>query len=580
MNIRRLYVLSLLALLCVGLPYEVPGRGSEPLTAHAPALKRFCTIDRMGESIIPNGRILTPTGRQVQVAPHPYGLCLSPDGNTLVTANSGTRPFSLSIIKNLDNYEPDVQQIPPGYETNEGILNAVFMGLAIAPDNRTLYASGGDDGFVLIFDLESGERKGEISADCVIGDASFEDSYLGDLTLSRDGSTIYVVDQANFRLVMIDTASNEVVESVRVGRYPFGVCLSPDERRAYVANVGMFEYSLVEGLDPDRVNETGIAFPPFAFGSEEARDGVVVDGKRVPGLGDPNAPESFSVWAVDITRRGRAKVVAKVKTGILVGEVIEGIPAVGGSSPNSLVVDEEYVYVSNGTNDSISVIDQVTHVVVDTIQLTLSPETSHLRGIIPFGLAIDPARKRLYVAEAGINAVAIIDTRTRDVLGHIPMGWFPSKLELSPNGRRLYVANAKGLGSGPNAGPNFVLTPAGTNVGRLMRGVVSIMTIPPDNVLPFETQKVIRNNVTFAASRPWLSEEEEKENRNPVPPYPGAYKSPIQHIVFITKENRTFDEVFGECPRAISHPPLARFGVNAEVRSREREEVVPGVDVM
>ena len=124
-------------------------KDSEPRVTHAPALKRFCSIDRMGKSVIPNGRFLTPRGRQVQVAPHPYGLRLSPDGKRLVTANSGVEPFSLSIITDLENYEPTVRQIPPGYETDEGILNAVFMGLAIAPDNRTLYASGGNDGMTV-----------------------------------------------------------------------------------------------------------------------------------------------------------------------------------------------------------------------------------------------------------------------------------------------------------------------------------------------------------------------------------------------------------------------------------------------
>ena len=561
---------------------NIQAKEIEPKIAHAPALKRFTKIDRIGETILPNGRIVSPYGRTVMVAPHPYGLCLSPDGKTLVTANSGTRPFSLSILTNLDFFEPNVRQIPPGYETNEGILNAVFMGLAIAPDNKTLYASGGDDGSVLIFDLESGERQGEISANGTIGSATFEDSYLGDLKLSKDGSTLYVVDQANFRLVIMDTASQKAIESVKVGRYPFGICLSQDERRAYIANVGMFEYSLVEGYDPESPDKTGISFPAFAFGSEEARDGTTVDGKFVPGLGDPNAPESFSVWAVDITRRGHANVVAKVKTGILVGEKIEGIPAVGGSSPNSLVVDDEFIYVSNGTNDSISVIDQVTHVVVDTIQLHLCPEVSHLRGIIPFGLAIDSERNRLYIAESGINAVGVIDTKTRQLVAHIPVGWFPSKLALSPDGSHLYVANAKGLGSGPNAGPHFVLTPAGTNVGSLMRGVVSIFRIPPDNLLPFETKKVIRNNAAFTTQRPWLNEtsQETKALPNPIPPYPGAYKSPIQHIVFITKENRTFDEVFGERQGALGLADIARYGLNADVRKRNGDAIVSNVNVM
>ena len=88
----------------------------------------------------------------------------------------------------------------------------------------------------------------------------------------------------------------------------------------------MFEYQPVEGYDGTEA--TALDFPPFAFGTEEAEEGVTLpDGRRVPGLGDPNAPESFSVWAVDTESK---HVIAKVKTGALVGEPVEGIPAVGG----------------------------------------------------------------------------------------------------------------------------------------------------------------------------------------------------------------------------------------------------------
>ena len=67
----------------------------------APAYKEFTKIDRAGTTVIPNGRFITPLGNQITTAPHPYGLVLSPDGNTAVTANSGTGPLSITIIKNI-----------------------------------------------------------------------------------------------------------------------------------------------------------------------------------------------------------------------------------------------------------------------------------------------------------------------------------------------------------------------------------------------------------------------------------------------------------------------------------------------
>ena len=74
------------------------------------------------------------------------------------------------------------------------------------------------------------------------------------------------------------------------------------------------------------------------------------------------------------------------------------------------------------------------------------------RGVIPFGLALSPDQKRLYVAESGINAVGVINVSDQKVIGHIPTGWFPSKLKVSKDGKKLIIANAKGYGSGPNGG--------------------------------------------------------------------------------------------------------------------------------
>src|SRR3712207_8728647 len=104
-------------------------------------------------SILPNGRLVTPVGRQVTVAPHPYGLCLSRDGRTLVASSSGTDPFALAIIRDPASPRPGVRQLPSGAKTDPAVLNATFMGLAVSPDGATLYASGGDDGTVARFDL-------------------------------------------------------------------------------------------------------------------------------------------------------------------------------------------------------------------------------------------------------------------------------------------------------------------------------------------------------------------------------------------------------------------------------------------
>lgn len=421
----------------------------------APCGDEFAQINKQGKTVIPNGRYLTPAGKSIRTAPHPYGLTLSPDGHTAVTANSGTSPLSITIVRNILSQRPEVQQIPPGPATEAGVLASVFMGLAISPDNQTIYVAGGQENKIYLFDLQSGEAKGFIDCADSSSAVDYSHGYIGDLELSEDGKTIYAVDQIGFRMVIVDTDLRTVKHSVAVGRYPFGICLAPNEEKIYVANVGMFEYGYIKESNQADAPVKSISYPAFAFGSKEMEAGIENDTISIPGLGDPNAIEAFSVFAIDLTDPLNPQVVAKIKTGHLVGALVEDIPAVGGSSPNSIVATNDLVFVSNGNNDNISVISMELDTVVNTIYLKPDERIKQFRGIIPFGLAIGPDQKRLYVAESGINAIAVIDIPELKVIGHIPSGWFPAKVEVSKDGQQLIIANAKGFGSGPNGGTTF-----------------------------------------------------------------------------------------------------------------------------
>jgi YVTN family beta-propeller protein len=535
-------------------------------------------------TILPNGRLLTPRGKIITVAPHPYGLTLSPDGSTVITANSGTAPLSISIIRNVLSASPQVQQVPPGEDTDKGILASVFMGLAVSPDNRTVYVGGGQENKVFLFDVATGAPKGVINCSLPAQGAAAErytHGYIGDLVLSTDGSTIYAVDQINFQLLVLDAKTQTVVHRVPVGRYPFGVTLSPDGSKAYVANVGLYEYKILPSVDPKDVAKTGLSFPTSAYLSEEAEKGYESDSAKVPGLGKPNVPESFSVWTVDL-KAAQPIVTAKVKTGFLIGEKVEGIPAVGGASPNSVVATDEYVFVSNGNNDCISVIDARENKVVENIRLTLDERLRHLRGVIPFGLALSPDRKRLYVAEAGINAVGVIDVPSRKVLGHIPVGWFPSKLAVSRDGKQLIVANAKGFGSGPNGGTSFRAMYDGSsrqssNIGTLMKGTVSVLDIPADGELAQESARVLSNNFAF---RRIDEKQTAASSDNPIPLYAKQKESPIKYFVFVAKENRTYDEIFGQVSQSKGEAALARYGADVSFASKDGMRKVENATVM
>ena len=541
----------------------------------APAGNEFTKIDTSGKTVIPNGRFITPAGKSIITAPHPYGLALSPDGNIAVTANSGIRPLSITIIRNILSSRPEVQQVPPGTSTDEGVLASVFMGLAIAPDNKTIYVSGGQENSIFIFDAQTGDKKGEIDCSFVSGEVDYSHGYIGDLTLTKDGKTLYAVDQIGFRMVVIDTEKKKLKYSVPAGRYPFGICLSPDEKKVYVANVGLFQYAYIKSSTDKDAKVKPISFPAFAYGSKEMKEGILNDTIYIPGLGDPNVPESFSVFVVDI--ENTPTVTKKIKTGHLVGQMVEDFPAVGGSSPNSIVASDKYIFVSNGNNDNISVISYEKDTVVATIPLIPDPRVKHFRGVIPFGVALSPDNKRLFVAESGINAVAVIDAENFKVLGHIPTGWFPAKLKVSNDGKKLFVTNAKGYGSGPNGGEDFMPGPEGSYIGSIMKGTLEIIDIPDDKTLKEMTQNVIANNFKFIKYDVNLLK---TRKDNPVPVYPGEKESPIRHIVFISKENRTYDEILGQIENAEGDPTVARYGYNASFKNKKRTDSVENATVM
>ncbi len=543
----------------------------------APAGNKYTTIDKSGQTVIPNGRFITPAGKSIITAPHPYGLTISPDGNTAVTANSGTGPLSITIIRNILSQNPDVQQIPPGPSTDRGVLASVFMGLAISPDNQTIYVAGGQENKIYLFDVGTGNKKGFIDCSFLSEKVDYTHGYIGDLVLSKNGKTLYAVDQIGFRMIVIDTEREILKHSIPVGRYPFGICLSPDEKKAYVANVGMFEYSFIKEGPHDTCRVKPIDYPAFAYGSNEMEEGIENDTVFIPGLGDPNAIEAFSVFVVDIEDEDNPILVGKIKTGHLVGALVEGIPAVGGSSPNSMVASDDYVFVSNGNNDNVSVISIAQDTVVNTIYLKPEERVRQFRGVIPFGLALSPDHKRLYVAESGINAIAVIDIADLKVMGHIPSGWFPSKVEVSHDGKKLIIANAKGFGSGPNGGSAFKKGAEGSYIGSLMKGSLQIVDIPTDEELKEMTEQVILNNFRFTrADDPVFNH----RMSNPVPLYPGEKESPIKHIVFISKENRTYDEVFGQIEKGEGDTTLARYGLRATFTNNSRTDSVSNVTVM
>jgi len=547
----------------------------DPYILSAPAGNHYTSINKEGVTVIPNGRLLTPAGKNYMVAPHPFGLALSRDGEIAVTANSGTNPLSISIIHNL-NTSPEIIQVPPGNSTDAGVLESVFMGLAISPDNEKVYVAGGQSNSVEIFNLKTGLKLDSI--DCSVSEdgTMYPDGYIGDMTMTKDGNHIFAVDQMNFRLVIVDTRKIVAIRSVEVGRYPFGVCLTPDEKKIYVANAGMFQYSKIGKIEEENDLKNALDFPAFGYNTPEMMNGIVTDSMVIPGLGDPNSDKAFSVWGISLDDVNNPFVTARIKTGNLVGQMVEGIPAVGGSSPNSIAATSDYIFVSNGNNDNITVIDIKTDSIVKEIFLKPDEAVKHFRGVIPFGLDVSPDGKKLFVAESGINAIAVIDIPSLEVEGHIPAGWFPSRVKVTPDGKNLIVTNAKGYGSGPNGGKDFKEGAEGTYIGSLMKGTLSVIEMPSKGELKKMTADVIANNFYKQKAHEAITSRKD----NPIPVYGGQKESPIKHIVFISKENRTYDEVMGQLEKGEGDPTIARYGRGVTFSNHAKSATVENATIM
>jgi hypothetical protein len=176
--------------------------------------------------------------------------------------------------------------------------------------------------------------------------------------------------------------------------------------------------------------------------------------------------------------------------------------------------------------------------------------------LLPFGITLSKDEKTLYVALLGFNAVAVIDAEKKLTKGLIPSGWGPARVQLSKDEKELYIISCRGLGAGPNGGAGFVKPPQGTYIGDIQLGSFQKVTIPDAKGLAEYSNQVIRNTFT--------SQVVEDNKDNPLPVLPGLHESPIKYVVYITKENRSYDEVFGQLTNANGDSSLSRFGVNCD----------------
>ena len=300
----RACLLTLLSMVMAGADFSAPA-------GIRPALRRPGAA-----SILPGGRIIAPLGQQHVTGPGPFGLAISASGRTLVSANSGPDRFSLTVLEQDRSGTWSVRQLiapkkkPPEDEKGErdkddGAWHSVFMGLAFSGEHA-VYASEGNSGRVRLVDLSSGGAKKIYD----LNQDGFADSFTGDLAFDADRGVVYVLDQANFRLAAIDVRKQRLLGSVRLGRLPFALALSPDNRKAYVTNIGMFEYKPIPGVDRRRCSPNGAAFSRFRVSvSGSARWRATRDGQGACGCSGFGRSEcaGSQLRGGDLSRRIRAR---------------------------------------------------------------------------------------------------------------------------------------------------------------------------------------------------------------------------------------------------------------------------------
>ena len=507
-----------------------------------------------GRTILPNGRFLTPRGKRLWSGEDLWGLAISPDGSSVVGIHTGNASQA-SASPGLSVYGRD--QVRKDVPFKDVAPAGVFT-----PDGSRFILSTGEKGGIAVFKTSDWSLEKEISAN----DATHTDAYINDVVLDRRGRIAYSVDVANQVVITFDLAQSKVLGRARAGRQPYTCVLSQDGKSLFVANIGVFDYSLIPKPEASKGDPRGLRLPAFAFPTTDSERGVFKEGRMVPGLGSPYVPDAQSVWSFDVSNPAAPKLRSQAKSGILIHGLADGGKAVGASAPNELLLRNNELYVANANNDTVSVFDVRTLKLSRSIKLSPHSSVRTLRGVIPSGMAMNTAGTRLYVCESGINAVAVIEPKSGRTLGHIPTGWFPMEVRLSPDSKTLFIATQKGLGRGPR-GAKSQRAQGDERFGLTdMPGMIDAVPAPTPAALAQYSQDVLRNNglLTKTAKPPAIAGS------------PGKPSDKIKHVVFITKENHTFDGIFGaHIPGAKGEPDYAEFGLNGWLTEKGKAERLP-----
>ncbi|MCA9125478.1 MAG: beta-propeller fold lactonase family protein [Planctomycetales bacterium] len=487
------------------------------------------TVGRLanGQTQTPVNQILTPYGTFLDLPGlRPQTVAVSPNGRHVVVSGKTNSiividPSTGGIVQEV-GMPGESARINQSYDGQDDKSAQVsYTGLQFSPDNRLLYLSN-VNGSVKVFrvddqgvfhpgysiplpNAEAARRKPEIPSG---------------LALSGDGSRLYVCGNLSNRLFEIDTQSASVLRSWAVGVAPYDVVLVGD--KAFVSNWG--------GRIPGEGDLTG-----------PAGRGTVV---RVDPVRHIASEGSVSVVDLAVDSTAASNTV----------EILTGLHASGlAVSP-----DQQFVVCANAAADTLSVIDVKTLAIVETIWAKANP--ADLLGASPNALAFEPSGKFLLVANGSQNAVGIIEFEPEsgsELECLIPVGWYPGAIVWDNAGNRVHVANIKGLPESPRDAPNS--SASGFN-SHHYSGSLSTFQIPDQADWPALSERVARNLRQQRIAETALPPRTDVAARA-IPERIGE-PSLIKHVVYVIKENRTYDQVFGDIEKGRGNVDLCVFPRN------------------
>lgn len=467
-----------------------------------------------GGIIVPTEQLIRPAGQSVDFAGRPVDVRLSPRGGFAYfktdSALLAVDAAKWQIVEELK------------YPSEGGSMH----GLAISRDGRRIFTGGAGSAFFQGDIADDGtvkwgksitlpSRPPEVTPGAEIEGAQAKTekkkrgSYPCGIALSADEKTALVCLSINNTLGLVDLDGQKLAAEIPVGVAPFTVVLSPDGKTAYVSNWG--------GRRAKAGDKTAAS----------AGTPTVVDARGVAASG--------TVGIIDLAAKKQ------------VAEIAVGLHPAG----MALTKDGATLFVANANSDTVSVIDTAGRKVRENI--LVRPDATLPFGSASNALALSPDEKTLYVANGGNNAVAVVDVSApgaAKLQGFIPAGWYPGGV--ATDGKQLFIANIKGIGSRDQAKVKTGWA------SRMYRGTVTRVDVPDAAALAKYTEQV-RTDARVPESLAAFERAGTGVQPVAIPKHAGE-PSFIEHVVYVIKENRTYDQVFGDMGKGNSDPKLCTFG--------------------